>query len=77
MHTHRNGYKSEFGSIGPAHLKTAEDRLLVQKPQVGDAKHSYEHRKFITSTNLVERSFLEEKRRSPAKGGASSMRKVG
>jgi hypothetical protein len=26
------------GSIGPAHLKTAKDKLLVQKPQVTDLK---------------------------------------
>ncbi|RKY37367.1 MAG: hypothetical protein DRP73_01850 [Candidatus Omnitrophota bacterium] len=41
------------------------------------------HRKFITSTNLVERSFLEEKRRSkviprfPVCRQAGLMRKVG
>jgi transposase-like protein len=31
---YRNGYK-------PAHLKTAEDRLLVQKPQVADSPETF------------------------------------
>lgn len=31
---YRNGYK-------PAHLKTAEDRLLVQKPQIADSSGTF------------------------------------
>jgi putative transposase len=54
-------FRANFSNIYPSAVKSFEDDLPAC---LAHLKCPVRHRKFITSTNLVERSFLEEKRRS-------------
>jgi transposase-like protein len=54
-------FRDRFAHLYPSAVKSFEDDL---EACLSHLKCPPRHRRFITSTNLVERSFLEEKRRS-------------
>jgi transposase-like protein len=54
-------FRERFASLYPSAVKSFEDDL---EACLAHLKCPPRHRKYITSTNLVERSFLEERRRS-------------
>lgn len=54
-------FRDKFANLYPSAVKSFDDDLLAC---LNHLKCPARHRKFITSTNLAERSFLEEKRRS-------------
>lgn len=54
-------FRDKFSSIYPSAVKSFDDDLEACLQHL---ECPVKHRRYITSTNLVERSFLEEKRRS-------------
>ena len=54
-------FKQKYGSLYPSAVKSFEEDFPAC---IQHLKCPASHRRSITSTNLVERSFLEEKRRS-------------